>query len=418
MIDVLKNSGLVILILAVVYCILFALRYVSLRLIFKAKGAKQSVRIRKCFKLIRVIVLVYYTYLILFAIIKAAIAYASFFSSKYPTGILIASIFFMALRVYASFSLPVSGMTLDKLRSKSFALYLRGFSSDDYNSSMEENIDIAENRFNVSVGRAKINTIQKGTQPSNTFLERNFIKAFKKSTHMPVYSVGMTKELESPEGSKRVYLNDETWQQGVGLLIDRAKYIFVLVNSSDSCIWEILQCQKKAKGKTFYFIDDEKNIVELQNKLKDSTPECFNGSISNRTLLFMYNGQFFCLDYQNNQEDFCRIFSKLFIDIDNKTIETLYPRLFQSQNQDCKNDKLNEMITLKKNLSIMNLSYSDEYNEALSIVTNSSLSDEQKEALELQLFLVHFGKKEQIDWDSIPICVGRSASESINSQRL
>ena len=409
MIDVLKCSGLVVLILVIVYGILFVLRYVSLRLIFKAKSAKQSVMIRKCFKLIRVIVLVYYTCFIVYAIIKAAIVYSSFFSSQYPTGILLVSIIFMAFRVYASCSLPVSGMTMDKLRSKRFALYLRGFSSDDYNSSMEENIDIAENRFNVNIGRTSINTIQTGTQNPNTFLERNFIKAFKKCTHMPVYSVGMTKELESPEGSKRVYLNDETWQESVGALIDRATYIFVLVNASGSCIWEILQCQKKAKEKTFYLIDDEKNVVELQNKLQDSTPECFNGSISKGTLLFMYNGQFFCLDYQNNQTDFYRIFSKLFRDIENKTVETTYPHLCQLQNQGGENEELNEMVTLKKCLGLMELANSDEYNEALSIVSKSSLSDEQKESLGLQLFLVHFGKKKQIDWDSIPDDVKRSA---------
>ena len=56
---------------------------------------------------------------------------------------------------------------------------------------------------------------------------------------MPAYAVGMTKELNSPIGAERIYLNDAEWESEVMDLMTKASLIVILLNDSQSCIWEI-----------------------------------------------------------------------------------------------------------------------------------------------------------------------------------
>lgn len=89
---------------------------------------------------------------------------------------------------------------------------------------------------------------------------------------MPAYSVGMTKELESPHGCHRVYLDDETWKEDVSLLISKAELIFIHLHYSESCIWEILQSAKNHSGKTVYLIDSMLVYKRISEKLQEEFP--------------------------------------------------------------------------------------------------------------------------------------------------
>ncbi len=82
-----------------------------------------------------------------------------------------------------------------------FALYLRGFKEDNY------------------AGEAEL----ANSNPSNYFSEYHFTLFLK--TKIPVYAVGMTKAPDSPYGAKRIYLEDETWQEDVIDLLEKAKDI-------------------------------------------------------------------------------------------------------------------------------------------------------------------------------------------------
>lgn len=138
---------------------------------------------------------------------------------------------------------PASAIRSSQLKDKHFALYLRGFSRDDYSETTEH--------------------LQK-TSKSESFSEGRFIHLLKQ--YIPVYAVGMTKELEGPHGASRVYLNDSEWEQEVEALMSKATLIVILLNESDSCIWEIQQA-RKYKDKIVYICDNQDKLVKVRQKL-------------------------------------------------------------------------------------------------------------------------------------------------------
>lgn len=119
-------------------------------------------------------------------------------------------------------------------RNKPYILYLRGFNCDEYES------------------HHKLYSKKNNKQISN-FSEFKFAQSIRK--HFPIYAVGMTKEIESASGASRIYLEDSTWKQDVKILMKHAKAIIILINSSDSCIWEIEQSTQMLE-KTYYIVDN------------------------------------------------------------------------------------------------------------------------------------------------------------------
>lgn len=133
------------------------------------------------------------------------------------------------------------------IRAK-YALFLRGFDNDDYNK-----IDALENP-----------KVEKYEHLSEYW----FFKLLSKRHKLPVVSVGMTKELDSPLGTKRIYLDDNEWKVGVRTLMENADKILILVNDRDSCIWEIAQ-SKDFLHKTIFIVDNEEKYIAAKEKLKD-----------------------------------------------------------------------------------------------------------------------------------------------------
>lgn len=190
-------------------------------------------------------------------------------------------------------------MTLDKLKDEEFALFLRGFSSDYYEPKMLDKLDVVHQTMNFQKKRK----IDVATLP---FSECDFAKAAKPL--MPVYSVGMTKEVDSPEGTKRIYLDDEDWKDGVKLLIEKAKLIFILVNNSDSCIWEVMLCQELAIDKTIFFVDNPEQMDAIKNKLEyKQIPECIRNFTGKHTYHFMVDNESHSFVYTNNKEGFINV---------------------------------------------------------------------------------------------------------------
>ena len=148
----------------------------------------------------------------------------------------------------------------DILPNEQFALYLRGFSFDNYNS---------------------IRTLQKQSQFKN-FSEYHFFSILNK--YLPVYSVGMTKELSAPLGATRIYLNDAEWEKDVQELIQKAELIIMLVNDSDSCIWEMEQCYYL--DKTMLIVDDKEKFASIRRYFAKRHTYPFPISINSQTILF------------------------------------------------------------------------------------------------------------------------------------
>ena len=137
----------------------------------------------------------------------------------------------------------ISSLSNDQFLDKypRFALYLRGFESDDY---------------------SKRHAFQK-----HLFSEYHFMRLLK--TRIRVCAVGMTKELDSPDGAIRVYVNDNTWQDNVRELMEKAQEIYILINDRDSCLWEIEQ-SASMQSKTTYIVSDLDKYNRARSALKDS----------------------------------------------------------------------------------------------------------------------------------------------------
>lgn len=125
-----------------------------------------------------------------------------------------------------------------------FILYLRGFENDNYES--------------ISELRNKIEF--------DTFSEFHFIREI--ANYMPVYAVGMTKEIECPRGAERIYLCDATWKEDVRELMEKARFIVILVDNKVNCIWEIEQ-SKSMLSKTLFVVDDVTKHFDAKEILKD-----------------------------------------------------------------------------------------------------------------------------------------------------
>lgn len=274
--------------------------------ISKSKSAAYSVKVRTIYRYIRLFIIVIYTLVIL---TELYFLIPIFFDSVHniTAGRLTIITIILSLLPYASMSLPISGMTIDKLKEEDFALYLRGFSSDSYKASMYDKLDAINERKNMKFTKGKKKDVMK-----LPFSEHDFAKAVKQ--YMPIYSVGMTKEIESPEGSKRIYLNDENWQEGVKLLIEKAKIVFILVNPSESCIWEILKSQELAREKTIIFVDNTDYINILKDKMEYSTIPEYIRCTGKHTYNYLIDGKCHSYVYTNNKMGFLNVLGVYFDD--------------------------------------------------------------------------------------------------------
>lgn len=128
-------------------------------------------------------------------------------------------------------------------------LYLRGFANDIYTT--KQSLDLQ------SLGES--------------FSEYNLVNTI---DALPVIAVGMTKEIESPIGATRIYLNDKDWKEGVRYMMEKASAIVVLMDYRESCIWEIEQCES-FWDKTLLIVDnvEKYNRIQQEVKLNEKFPD-------------------------------------------------------------------------------------------------------------------------------------------------
>lgn len=272
----------------------WSIKKIIKKIISNSKTAEFSVRVRRVYRYIRLALILSYT---LVMVVELYFVIPNIFVSVHHiTAIrLTFSTIIIILLPYVAMSLPISIMTIKDLRDEDFALYLRGFSSDSYEASMYDRIESMSDRFRLKKSKEK-------DVMELPFSEHDFAKAVK--CFMPIYGVGMTKEIESPEGCKRIYLNDEDWQVGVKLLIEKAKMIFILINPSDSCIWEILQSQQLALEKTVFFVDNIDYLSILKDKMEYNTiPDCIRLT-GKHTYNYIIGGECHSYSYTNNKMGF------------------------------------------------------------------------------------------------------------------
>lgn len=228
----------------------------------KSKKSKESVKYRNIYKAGRITILLLYTFFlpIVFYLVSDNLFMINDISEKF---IFIGVIGIIVL-TYSSMSLPISSKTIEDIGNENFILFLRGFSSDNYDATLNQTKLLESLNPSTLLNF----TLRKNNNPNDLpFSENNFYITLKKT--IPVYCVGMTKEVASPHGCKRVYLDDESWKEGVSLLIKKAKYVFILIHNSESCVWEIKECEKIASEKTVYLIDTINKYEKTLELMKD-----------------------------------------------------------------------------------------------------------------------------------------------------
>lgn len=163
-----------------------------------------------------------------------------------------------------------------------YCLFLRGFEQDDYGHDPV----VSEKTY-------------------DSFSEYEFTSLVMQN--IPICTVGMTKEVNSPRGATRVYLNDESWQKDVLELMEKSQTIYILVNDRKSCIWEIEQSFKML-DKTVYIIDDIQKYENVRQQLnhKISFPKVPDDQKSNKNIFVMIylKENFDVKSYPNNIEGY------------------------------------------------------------------------------------------------------------------
>lgn len=167
-------------------------------------------------------------------------------------------------------------------QNNKYCLFLRGFEQDDYSHDPI----VYEKTY-------------------NSFSEYEFTSLVMQN--IPICAVGMTKEVNSPRGATRVYLNDDSWQNDVLELMEKSQAIYILVNDRKSCIWEIEQSFKML-AKTVYIIDDIQKYENVRQQFthKISFPKVPADQKSDNDIYVMsyLKEEFDVKSYPNNIEGY------------------------------------------------------------------------------------------------------------------
>jgi hypothetical protein len=283
-----KSMGCLLLFIFLSFALISGLKLWFTKIIARAENANKSVKIRKTYAIIRFILLV--LFIIVGVFMWGIVLIISFTIDKYMAVLCFCGGGSCLLALFSSLSLPISFMTMNKFMSqeKSFILYLRGFITDDYTPTMDELAETVNNLKPWSPKNITDNNIEDPNQ-----LPLNEISLTSAWNYCPirfcnVVSIGRPKELESPEGSERVYLDNDCWKEDAMTLMKFARYILVYVHPSSNCIWEIQQCNTYFPEKTIYYIDDINKLNYVRKIMGEKTPLCLKSDNINRNHMVAY----------------------------------------------------------------------------------------------------------------------------------
>lgn len=182
-------------------------------------------------------------------------------------------------------------------KHKKFALYLRAFHNDDYSEK--------KNRYDSFLHRSMMDMCN-----WSSFSEYYFVNELEKT--MAVAAVGMTREIEQPEGACRVYVEDDTWQDDVAEMMERASMVLLLIEDRESCLWELRQTFNM-REKTVYIVDDAKTYADIVCKHPQlelpAIPECY--AEFEHLLIKWDNDRYVMLPFENTIQCYRRMVSDL-----------------------------------------------------------------------------------------------------------
>ena len=229
--------------------ILQALKDNATRNISLSINADSSCRIRQSYAFARILLIIIYATCLVFML---------FNGNWKVSGICIST-----LLTWSAFqkknNFPVYGRRPDDIKG-AFVLYLRGFCQDNHD----------ENPWDKK-------------KSITGFSEGRFF--YFMNQYLPCYAVGMPKELSAPHGARRIYVNEDTWYEEVVNLMQRASLIVILINSSNSCLKELIS-SKKYNKKVVYIADNTEQLQVARRKLSENFQFPIPATVRNSSLTY------------------------------------------------------------------------------------------------------------------------------------
>ena len=304
MVKMWKSFGFFMLYLVLSLAAIFGVKVLFAKNLSRANTAKKSVNIRIGYSVVRFVlrIIVVGVGVVLWVILLINAMNVN----KYIAITILCGGGGLLLNLLSSLSLPINFMTMKKFMSREriFVLYLRGFITDDYSPELEKTADVVTN---AAPWKSKIDTDKVNENPNDFPLsEKSLAKAWNNCPirFCEVFSVGRPEELESPEGTKRIYLDNDSWQEDAKTLMDLAKYILVCIHPNDNCIWEIRQCNTLFPEKTIYYVDDINNLGVAREKMGEELPVCLKSEEidHNHMMAYKKNGETIVKSYSNTDD--------------------------------------------------------------------------------------------------------------------
>lgn len=296
-----KSFGFFMLYLILAIVSIFGVKSMFAKHLSRTKRAKRSVNVRWFYSVIRFVLRI--VVIIIGFVLWVILLLNSIEVNKYIGITVLCGGGGLLLNLLSSLSLPINFMTMKKFISKerTFILYLRGFITDDYSQELGK---IADAVSNAEPWKSKIDKDKIDKNPNDFPLsERCLAKAWNKCPirFCKVFSVGRPEELESPEGTKRIYLDNDSWEEDVKTLMELAKYILVCIHPNDNCIWEIRQCNTLFSEKTIYYVDNITNLSIVRDKMGEELPVCLKSHEidNNHMMAYLKNGETVVKPYSN-----------------------------------------------------------------------------------------------------------------------
>jgi hypothetical protein len=129
---------------------------------------------------------------------------------------------------------------------------------------------------------------------------------------MSVYAVGMTKELNSPIGAERIYLNDTEWESEVMDLMTKASLIVILLNDSQSCIWEICK-SNQFKNKVVFISNNSDKLTNIRKELNKQYVYPLPIGLKDKTISYFIENtnETLISEYSNTEKSYMQIIKEL-----------------------------------------------------------------------------------------------------------
>ena len=205
------------------------------------------------------------------------------------SNVLVKAIFSIVLLIYFCIGFVCLGgfntskiVTLEKILKTEFTLYLRAFSQDTKSDK--------ESHKSYYLGGY------------SNFVEKDFFKFYKNTV-----AVGQPGEVIAPNGCNRIYFRNLEWKESVEKMIAKANRIFILICSTESCIWEISKLNPY-KDKIIFIVKDINDYAYAKKSLPNNellpnlpnleTPLCY---------YFQNDGKFKILQFKHEISSYASI---------------------------------------------------------------------------------------------------------------